>query len=476
MLDERTVVLAVSQAGQDFPTLGALTLLSQRLAAQGHDAVFVLTGEIDSLMGQAVGQAYARGTPFSGRIFSNLTGFRPSEAALATVNATHHTFVELLLSVAQQARDSRYFKQPPHGFSLSAEDLRALLARRDFTVDVQAKAITQAVSPVLLRQARRWTSHVLEGAFGFAALLLLLELNLQFDLSLLPSRWLGFALGLIPRLPAAAAQIVHVIGSQLDVLFYAFFAPVAVWALRRVQGRPTFHRQGTRELLIGDTPYVHQIVWLLSKKLFSLSYGFASIKAYSADCRDELIMTHEPLRGTLALVGIPDARRASLRARAAAALMTAKQFNNSRSLAGAGAEIVTISHAPAAPGTAFGAHLVLGGMPMHGASTTVEVLFEDMFDSWERLMAMQTFVERFARSVSAFWLFRYDRSRTKDQVFAPTTAAPRLRRRHLPTARPHLRALRPRTRRRSAVRGRSLRLARHCPRCQDDRLAQLDGR
>ncbi|MEI9952951.1 MAG: hypothetical protein WDO74_29240 [Pseudomonadota bacterium] len=424
VLDEHTVVLAVSQAGQDFPTLGALTLLRQRLAALGQDAVFVLTGEIDSLMGQAVGQSYARGRQFSARIFSNLTGFRPSEAALATVNATHHTFVELLLSMARQARDSRYFNQPPHGFTLSAQDLQALLARRDFTVDLQAKAITQTVSPQVLRQARRWTSHVLEGAFGFAALLLLLELNLQFDLGLLPSRWLGFALGLAHALPAGAARVAQHIGSQLDVLFYAFFAPLAVWALRRVQGRPTFHRQGTRELLIGDTPYVHQIVWLLSKKLFSLSYGFASIKAYSADCRDELIMTHEPLRGTLALIGIPDARSASLRARGAAALMTAKQFNNSRSLSGAGAEIITISHAPAAPGTAFGAHLALGNMAPHDVSTTVEVLFEDMFDSWERLMAMQTFVERLARGVSAFWPLRYDRSRTKDQVFAPTTAAP----------------------------------------------------
>jgi hypothetical protein len=47
-----------------------------------------------------------------------------------------------------------------------------------------------------------------------------------------------------------------------------------------------------------------------------------------------------------------------------------------------------------------------------------------MFDSWERLMAMQVFLDRFARSLSGFWPLRYDRSRTKDQVFAPTTAAP----------------------------------------------------
>jgi hypothetical protein len=162
----------------------------------------------------------------------------------------------------------------------------------------------------------------------------------------------------------------------------------------------------------------------LSKKLFSLSYGFASIKPYSADCQDELIMTHEPLRGTLVLIGLPDARREHLRSRGAAALMTAKQFNNSRSLAGAGAEIITISHAAAAPGGSLGAHIALSRSDVSAISAKVELLFEDMFDSWERLMAMQAFLERFARSVSGFWPLRYDRSRTKDQVFAPTTAAP----------------------------------------------------
>jgi hypothetical protein len=58
------------------------------------------------------------------------------------------------------------------------------------------------------------------------------------------------------------------------------------------------------------------------------------------------------------------------------------------------------------------------------ATLKVDLLIEDMFDSWERLMGMQVFLDRMARAVSALAPFRYDRSRTKDQVFAPTTAAP----------------------------------------------------
>jgi hypothetical protein len=47
-----------------------------------------------------------------------------------------------------------------------------------------------------------------------------------------------------------------------------------------------------------------------------------------------------------------------------------------------------------------------------------------MFDSWERLLAMQIFINVLSEGVAGFGPFRYDRSRTKDQVFAPTTAAP----------------------------------------------------
>jgi hypothetical protein len=154
------------------------------------------------------------------------------------------------------------------------------------------------------------------------------------------------------------------------------------------------------------------------------THGFASVKPYSADCQDELIMTHEPVRGTLLLVGVPDTRRSHLRARGSAAFMTAKQFNNSRSFAGAGAEIVTIGHAPPGPASPFSMHLALPSSDIRTTSLKVDLLVEDMFDSWERLLGMQVFLDRVAHGVASLAPFRYDRSRTKDQVFAPTTAAP----------------------------------------------------
>lgn len=416
-LDDDTVVLAVSQSGQDFPTLGALVQLLQQ-SNQDERRFFVLCSEIDSLMGQAIGQSSARGAAFCQRIFANLSGFRPCEAALASVHSTQHTLNELLLSLAERASDKRELRIPPHGYALERHELFELSSRRDLSIDRNLPEISgkRELGPgvglerSIERKARRWSWHVLEPLFAFLGVVLVLELNLVFGLGLLPSRpfW-------------ATSGVLRGVAGQLDVAFYALLAPALVWGLRVAQGRALLHRQGLRELLIGDTRYVHQICWLFARKLFSLSYGFASIKPYSADCQDELVMTHEPLRGTLALIGVPDARREGLDRRASAALMSAKQFAFSRSLGGSGAEIITISHAPP---SGLGAHLQLPSADPARCSARVATLVEDMFDSWERLLAFQIFLDRLARRVSRFGLLRYDRSRTKDQVFAPTTASP----------------------------------------------------
>jgi hypothetical protein len=429
-LDENSVVLVVSQSGQDFPTLGSLLLLKHRLAAHSNDSIFVLSSELDTLMGQFAGQSYAKDAPFCGRIFSNQSGFRPSEAATLSVNATQLTFVEILLFLANHALNTRHFPRPPHGCELARHELDVLRRRRDATVDRHAPAVTSkqtaaqtsAIAQQLRTQARRWTRHVLEGVVAFLAAIVVLELNLQFRAGLEPAR----ALSLLPKLGTEhwLARSLHVVGTQANVLFYAFLVPLIVWILRSLQSRRAMHRQGVRELLIGDTRYVHSIVWFLARKLFSLSYGFASIKPYSADCQDDLVLTHEPVRGTLGLFGIPDGRRRHLGVRAAAATMTAKQFGNSRSLGGSGAEVVTIGHGPAERVEGCEAHLALpSGLP-ESSSAKLDLLVEDMFDSWDRLLAMQMFVSALAEGVASFGPFRYDRSRTKDQVFAPTTAAP----------------------------------------------------
>jgi hypothetical protein len=128
------------------------------------------------------------------------------------------------------------------------------------------------------------------------------------------------------------------------------------------------------------------------------------------------------LRGTLAVLGVPDARRAHLATHGSAASMTAKQFASSRSFAGSGAEVVTLGQSPAS--AAVGTHLSLPSGPVGRSNRVLDLLIEGMFDSWERMLAMQVLVTRMAEAIAAFRPLAYDPSRTKDQVFAPTTAAP----------------------------------------------------
>ncbi|HEX2736399.1 MAG TPA: hypothetical protein VHM70_32575 [Polyangiaceae bacterium] len=421
-LDRDTIVLAISQTGQDFPTLGALLHLMAMTHASGgvRDNFYALSGDFDTLMAQALGQSFAREARFCARAFSTLTGFRPSEASLSTISATHFTLDQLLLALAQ-AVQSTATPNPKLALALNAAELHWLTLRGEesaSSVVPRSVELAAARGSELPLVVRRWRWHVLEGIVAFGLLVCVLELNLAIGVGLVPSgasRWLpsdGIWTWSRPLL------------AQLDVLFYAFFAPLCVWLLRLLQGRALFHRQGLREVLIADVPFVHRIVWLLSRKLFSLSYGFASIKPYAADPQDDLILTHEPVRGTLVLLGLPEAYAEVTSRRRSAALMSAKQFSYSRSAFGSGAEIVTLG--PTAPSldAQLGVHLELPTAHVPLPSPRLEELVEGMFDAWARLVGMQVLLESVARRVSALALFRYDRSRTKDEVYAPTTAAP----------------------------------------------------
>jgi len=423
-LAEGTIVLAISQSGQDFPTLAALYHLRLRSGERAQERLFVLTGEADTLMGQVVGQCYARKAPWLGRIFANSGGYRPSEAATASANATHMTLCTLVLHVCERALST---PQSNHAVAIDAHDLVALYERRDLSADSHAREIVSTegtqiseVAQRIAQQSRRFGWHVLEGITGFIGAAGVLQTNLQLGIPLRPSGLIGLALD--PSASGLPAAFARGVATQLDVLFYLFLAPGIVWLLRLLQGRPMWHRQGTRELLIGDTPYVSRSVWLLSRRLFSLSYGFASIKPYFADNQDDLILTHEPLRGTLAVLGVPDGRRTHLGVHSSAAAMTAKQFASSRSFAGSGAEVVTLG--PSTAGPAPGAHLSLPAAPIARSHRVLDLLLEGMFDSWERMLALQVLVTHMADAIAAFYPVAYDSSRTKDQVFAPTTAAP----------------------------------------------------
>ena len=81
--------------------------------------------------------------------------------------------------------------------------------------------------------------------------------------------------------------------------------------MRYFQGRQLFARIGKRTLVIGDVPWVNQILGNYVSKLFSLSYGIASLEVHGANPESDLLhdFGHRVVRGTLMFLGVPDGRR-----------------------------------------------------------------------------------------------------------------------------------------------------------------------
>jgi hypothetical protein len=119
--------------------------------------------------------------------------------------------------------------------------------------------------------------------------------------------------------------------------------------LRYIQGRQLLARMGKRTLVVGDLPWVHQLLKSYVSKLFSLSYGIASLEIHGANPQDQMLhhFGHRVVRGTLIYLGVPDGRRGKIQKQEeSATIMTGKQANGIRNL-GAGPEIVAVGHNPA---------------------------------------------------------------------------------------------------------------------------------
>ncbi len=77
----------------------------QALHASGKaDPVFVMTGEVDTLMGAAVGQGVKTDAPRVERVFATGAGWRTAEPATVSAAATHATLTQLLLRLGHDMR------------------------------------------------------------------------------------------------------------------------------------------------------------------------------------------------------------------------------------------------------------------------------------------------------------------------------------------------------------------------------------
>ncbi len=437
-----TVVLAVSQSGQTFSTLNAVIGLKRTLheaqkssGFEIRDRIYVMTGELDSLLGTVVGQTYAPSSDFGKHIFTNGSGWRGSEPSNLTVAAAFATMTEFLLYAAETLRTLDP-NGTPLGMQISADDIAGLKRRRNESIihaaqitgtDVHGNPAPSELNKNLTEQGKTWGSHILENAWsaGAAGLYVLLTV------SVLQVHVVGEVMSAASRLGIPYAESLSAIAplsNFLDSVVYIFFGLAFVFLVRAVQGRTLSARLGKRTLLIGDVPWVHQVLESYVSKMFSMSYKWASLDVHGGNPSDHFLhrYAHRIARGTLVLLGRPDGRQKYIERYESAVQKSAAQFKGVRDF-GVGAEIISHGANPSFNFNAADKHIVLpavngdsGGTPRQD----LQLFIENRFSSLERLISSFVMLWAMGRKVSAFPLLPYDMSRTKSGTNVATTQSP----------------------------------------------------
>lgn len=443
-LGKTSIVLAISQSGQTFPTLQATNAFEQ-LNRQGTiGELFIMTGEICSLMGTAIGQYYYQESSFTRRIFINGSGRRTAEPTTVAVAAAQTTLTELLLYLAKRLRQSFPAQQGPFGMTLTATDLVLLDRMKDDFLNqsesivgttASGEMICSSEHQKLIRSSQKWAFHITETplAWGIHALYILITVGLHAPLvQTVFHLMFGFANASVP-------ELLLLLLTAADTIIYIFGPWFWTLGLRYLQGRTLLARTGKRTLVIGDVPWVHQLLKVYVSKLFALSYGIASLDIHGANPQDHMLhhFGHRVVRGTLVFLGIPDGRRHPLqKENESAVIMTGKQASGVRNI-NAGAEIIALGHNPKIAHQGFQDAIILPSAPaalikvnneannstLH-RQVALEQLREARFGSFERLLASYVFFWALAKQVASFPFLRYQYWKSQSRTRIMTTAAP----------------------------------------------------
>jgi hypothetical protein len=358
-VDADTVTLALSHSGQTFNTLDAVKFLQALHALGKGGPVFVMTGEVDTLMGAAVGQHVDAGAPWQARVFDTGAGWRTAEPATVTTAAMHATLTELLLHLTRLALARRDDNVRPFGLAAGQTDVKQIdalarlaVSRAESLVGCTAQGWTIDTNEreALRRQGRYLARMLTEPAlvFLFTALHLFLML------------WLGWnpVIGIGNLLASTTDLTLFGVGNSagkfltviLQTAYFLFSGVVFALVLRAVQRRPLWDRVYVgRTLVIGEDAWIKNLLSQYVSKLFSLAYefaGFASIHAADARTSDLLhSYGHRVTRGLILFLGLPDGRWPGRERAEAAACMTSCQVRGIQNL-GSGAIVFGVGHNP----------------------------------------------------------------------------------------------------------------------------------
>ena len=457
-LGKDSLVLAITQSGQTYSTVQAINIFDN-LSRQGSiGELFVMAGELSSFMNSTQGQGGLTTTSHSSfldrdrhgcnRIFVNGSGRRTAEPSTVAVAAMRQTLTELLLYLAKQMRH-KFPDIQPFGMTLTIESLMVLtMIKEDFLnknvlkiigITSEGKPLKSATTrQTLIQGGHYWANHITETPLAWAVHSLYIFISVGWIIPFghtlpLVKTLSGFVFDLI-NLPVSTIQFLLPLVTLSDLAVYIFGAWLWTLAIRYFQGRKLLARMGKRTLIIGDVPWVNQLLQAYVSKLFALSYGIATIEVHGDNPHDSLLhsFAHRVVRGTLILLGIPDGRHGKYQQETEkAAIMTGKQANGIRSF-NTGAEIIAMSSNKAIANQDFTKALILDSNndSIYFRSSSpeqkeqIEKLRESCFGSFQRLLASYVFFWALTKKVASFPFLKYEYWKSHSRTKTMTTPSP----------------------------------------------------
>lgn len=443
-----SIVLAISQSGQTFPTVQVTNAFDKLCRKGAIGELFIMTGELSSLMGSAIGQPYFKGAAFCRRIFTNGSGRRTAEPATVTAAAAQETLTELLFYISKRIRQT-FPDSSPLGMTLTEESLLLLEIMKDDFLSKSVVSITgttasgvaikSSTNQKLISSGRKWALPVTETplAWGIHACYVLITIGwmILFGYTIPLIQTLFRLIFFVADLPNNLLALVAPFVILADIIIYIFGPWLWTLGLRYFQGRQLLARTGKRTLVIGDVPWVHQLLNSYVSKLFSLSYGISSLEVHGANPQDHMLHNfgHRVVRGTFVFLGVPDGRRSQMQKNDEnAVIMTGQQANGIRNI-GAGPEVIALGHNPEIGHKGFNDAIILWShtdslfekkkSPVD-QKAVIEELRESRFSSFERLLASYVFFWALAKKVASFPFLGYQHWKSQSRTKIMTTASP----------------------------------------------------
>ena len=455
-LGQDSIVLAITQSSQTLPTVQAINACDQLYRQGAIRELFILTGELGSFLGSPVIKPKRSELYQRHKIFVNGSGRRTVETATVTVAAVQQTLTELLLYLAKNIRQT-FSNSMPFGMTLTLESISVLEKMKDDCLDINVvqilgttptgKTIDSSTTQELIASGRKWAGHITETptAWAIQALYIFITVGwaIPFGYTIpLARTLLGIMAGLFQISPDLSIfKLINPVVTLVDIGIYIFGPWLWTLGLRYFQGRQLLARIGKRTLVIADSPWIHQLLTNYVSKLFSLSYGIASIDVHGANPEDNLLhdFGHRLVRGTLIFLGIPDGRRSEkLKQKESAAIAAGKQADSVRNM-NVGPEIVVMGSDPAIAYQGFTKAIILesnddrfyfrdGSCDFPNKTTeeqiaVIEELRESRFSSFERLLASYVFFWALAQKVASFPVLRYQYWKSQSRTTMMTTAS-----------------------------------------------------